>query len=142
MTAPYRECIDCGVPTGGLYCAKCLTRPAKRLAAPTQPPEEDLTEAQIQARIIDALKADDWRVWRVGQRNAHGTQDPGVADLIAMHERHGIWFLEVKRPTDGAQSMAQRDFEEAVLLASGHYEIVWSVERLQAVLPAHGGTQS
>lgn len=87
------------------------------------------TEAAVQHACIQLLGQLEIPVYRVGQRNAHGTQDPGVSDLIVLSRRHGVIFVEVKRP-DGIQSPAQQIFERDVRDAGGRYELVRSSEEL------------
>lgn len=66
------------------------------------------SEAAVQREVVRYLKALGYRVWRVGQRNARGTQDAGVSDLIVTGKNR-CWFLEMKR-ADGKQSSAQCTF--------------------------------
>jgi hypothetical protein len=93
------------------------------------------SEAQIQQEIRRALLIAGWRVWRVGQRNAKGTQDAGVSDLIAMKPGLGVVFVEVKAPS-GRQSAAQRWFEAVCRAAGGRYLLARSVDDVLELLNA------
>ena len=70
------------------------------------------SEAAVQREVVRYLKALGAKVWRVGQRDARGTQDAGVSDLIVFHGGRCL-FLEVKSAT-GKQRTEQREFEAAV----------------------------
>ena len=70
------------------------------------------SEAAVQREVVRYLKALGYRVWRVGQRNARGTQDAGVSDLIVFGD-YRCFFLEIKR-ADGKQRPDQREFQRAV----------------------------
>lgn len=96
------------------------------------------TEAAVQRACIQLLGQLEIPVYRVGQRNAHGTQDPGVSDLIVLSRRHGIVFVEVKKP-GGVQSPAQQIFERDVRDAGGRYELVRSSEALARLLGPTAG---
>lgn len=91
------------------------------------------TEAAVQRACLQLLFQLEIPVYRVGQRNAHGTQDPGVSDLIVLSPRHGIIFAEVKRP-DGIQSPSQQIFERDVVDAGGRYELIRSSEALARLI--------
>ena len=85
------------------------------------------SEAAVQREVVRYLKALGYRVWRVGQRNARGTQDAGVSDLIVFHGGRCL-FLEVKSAT-GKQRAEQREFEAAVSLAWSHDVVRYAVVR-------------
>lgn len=91
------------------------------------------TEAQIQDACLELLHQLAIPVYRVGQRNARGTQDPGVSDLIVLSQRHGTIFTEIKRKS-GLQSAAQRQFMRDVEAAGGRYELVRSSSELARLL--------
>jgi hypothetical protein len=78
-------------------------------------------EAQQQARGIAHLRSTGWRVWRIGQKNATGTQDPGVPDVVAIHVEHGLLWWEAKREFGGEQSAAQKGFQAACRAAGVAY---------------------
>src|SRR6185312_2876249 len=106
------------------------------------------TEAQVQREIVNALKLAGWSVWRIGQRDARKTQDPGVPDLYAM--RAGFWsnpraradvyhaprsvWIEVKRPVGGVQSDAQRRFEASCAATFQTYILARSVDDIKELL--------
>jgi hypothetical protein len=99
------------------------------------------TEAQVQREIVNALKLAGWSVWRIGQRDARKTQDPGVPDLYAMHRtRWGSLgfgsraWIEVKRPVGGVQSKAQRDFQEHCRECCVRYILARSVDDIKELL--------
>lgn len=77
-------------------------------------------ESQEQAEAIRYLGLRGWRAWRIGQRNARGTQDAGVPDVVAIHPHHGLLWYECKRE-GGKQSAAQRAFEAACIEAGVRY---------------------
>lgn len=54
---------------------------------------------------------------------------PGVADLCVLRP-DGVWFVEVKTPT-GAQSKAQRSFQEQCASLGFRYDVVRSFEEFQ-----------
>lgn len=92
-------------------------------------------EWQEQAAAINLLKMRGWKVWRVGQRNARGTQDAGVPDCIAIHPRYGLMFYECKRERMGRQSAAQKTFEAACVEAGVRYvcgPVTTLIEALEA----------
>lgn len=82
----------------------------------------DAREATVQRAVIARLHALGFRVWRIGQYVARGTQDPGVPDVYAIHRTRPlrVW-VECKRRTGGVQSAAQRAFAVAVTAAGGEY---------------------
>lgn len=100
-----------------------------RLGAPS--------ERQVQGACIALLNMMDIPVYRVGQRDARGTQDPGVSDLIVLSPKLGVIFVEVKTEV-GKQSGAQRDFETAVTRAGGTYRVVRSAHQLAQLLAPNG----
>jgi hypothetical protein len=106
-----------------------LAAAAERVRAHTdQILERQVTEAQAQKLLIDALELHGYTVWRCGQRDARKTQDPGVPDLIAIRDR--VIFVECKRPHRGVQSEAQRVFQAACEAAGGTYVLARRVEDL------------
>lgn len=74
-------------------------------------------ERVVQKQIIDLLRQLQIPFWRIGQRDARGTQDPGVPDIVCFvpwagpSERLTVW-IEVKRSDGGRLSEAQRHFGE------------------------------
>lgn len=97
------------------------------------------SEAAVQREVVRYLRALGYRVWRVGQRNARGTQDAGVSDLIVLGNGRCM-FVEVKR-ADGRQSDAQKEFARAVFAVTDrpHYAVVRSRENVDAMLSAEYG---
>lgn len=125
-----RECVVCRVNlTPGLQCSACReAAPASPVALVTEegrvrtadPARADVPESEEQEAIRAELLADGWEVWRVGQRDARGTQDPGVSDLFAVHRaRRLLVFVEVKRPDGGVESEPQAAFGAAVKAVGG-----------------------
>ena len=117
-------CVACKeAPTeGGLQCRACLdgkkAPPDPAVVEPTRtvdPARADVEEADEQLAIVELLTLHGWRVWRIGQRNAEGTQDAGVADLYALHRRYGALWVEAKRPHNGRLKRDQKDFREECL---------------------------
>lgn len=106
-----------------------LQAAAKRTHSPS---ERHVTEAHVQARLVQALKDAGWQVWRVGQRDARGTQDSGVSDILAFRER--LVCIEVKRPHRGQQSDAQRRFQAACEAAGVAYVVASSLNDLTEYL--------
>ncbi|HXE84102.1 MAG TPA: hypothetical protein VN513_12305 [Gemmatimonadales bacterium] len=106
------------------------------------------TEAQVQREIVNALKLAGWSVWRIGQRNAKGTQDAGVPDIFATNGpiiqktdsgyilsfMGGGVFIEVKRPVGGVQSEAQKVFERACRGCGQRYILARSVDDIRDLL--------
>jgi hypothetical protein len=88
-------------------------------AAPGADPER-LEDAE-QQEGLELLERLGWRAWRTGQRNARGTQDPGIGDVYALHPRHGSLWWEAKRPVGGVQSAAQVTFETHCRMAAVPY---------------------
>jgi hypothetical protein len=80
-----------------------------------------VSEAREQQAGIQLLRIMGFSTWRVGQRNARGTQDAGVPDVVAIHPAHGLLFWEAKRPRGGRQSPAQRAFQAAADAAGVAY---------------------
>lgn len=119
------HCVHYPRETGG----DPLVAAAKRTHAPEQ---RHVTEAHVQARLVQALIDAGWQVWRVGQRDARGTQDPGVSDLLAFRER--LLCIEVKRPHGGRQSEAQRQFQQACERAGITYVLARSLNDLAEYL--------
>lgn len=95
------------------------------------------SEAAVQKDICDNLTRLGFRVWRVGQHDARRTQDPGVPDLIAMHARYGVCFIECKREKGGRVSLPQQEFLgtlDACRAAGVTGTVLHSVEELGAWL--------
>src|SRR6185312_1672006 len=107
------------------------------------------SEASVQREIVNALKLAGWSVWRIGQRDARKTQDPGVPDLYAMRACQfdpkanvyrriaqvlahplAIW-IEVKRPVGGVQSPEQREFQSLASLCGQRYILARSVDDIK-----------
>jgi hypothetical protein len=86
-----------------LSVLEVATRSARRTAG--------RPEAAEQRAGLDLLTRLGWAWWRAGQRDARGTQDPGVPDVIALHPDHGVLFWECKRETGGRLSFYQRAFQ-------------------------------
>lgn len=102
-------CAGCGGPALRTLCAGCeARRPAAR--EERHPLDAAATEAQRQQAVREALQAAGWKVWRVGQRDARGTQDPGVSDMICLARGRGVLFVEVK-DDEGRQSADQAEFQ-------------------------------
>lgn len=79
-----------------------------------------IPESQEQAEAVAYLRLRGYAVWRIGQRNAKGTQDAGVPDVVAIHPAHGLLWYECKRE-GGRQSPAQHAFEAACREAGVRY---------------------
>lgn len=101
------------------------------------------SEAEVQIDIIRALEAAGWTVYRVGQRNAKGTQDAGVSDLIAFNTANPrgvlLAFIEAKREKGGRQSDAQKGFQaavEAIGLPNVRYVLAPSLDSIAELLNA------
>lgn len=124
----------CQNQTPLLYCDACRHPATQReRAEPEQRAAPDgQLEASVQEDIRQALLAAGWQVWRVGQRDARGTQDPGVSDLIALRER--VVFLEMKRSRGDRQSEAQREFQAACADASVTYVLAKSLADVEPFL--------
>lgn len=91
-------------------------------------------ESKVQRALIEVLEVFGYVVYRVGQRNATGTQDPGVSDLIALCARDRlILFVEAKK-VGGRQSLAQRGFQLAIEAAGGYYILADDAVVLAGVL--------
>lgn len=94
---------------------EALKLPAQRDGEkPTDP------EAVEQMAGIQWLQVHGWQTWRIGQRDARGTQDPGVPDVVAIHPDHGLIWWEAKGK-GGRQSGAQMAFEAACREAGVRY---------------------
>jgi hypothetical protein len=78
-------------------------------------------ERVVQRDILELLHRLGVPFWRIGQRDARGTQDPGVPDLVAVHRTKGLFWVEVKRSKGGRQSPDQRRFQDIVEAAGGVY---------------------
>jgi len=115
--------------------SKCRVPRETAVAPPCTSQARHRSEASVQRQALRYLKATGWACWRVGQRNAKGTQDAGVSDLICAHPVHGVWFIEVKRPQGGRQSDAQRDFQAAIEAAGGHYALVTGLHDVARIDP-------
>lgn len=122
-------CWRCGkeVPDGRMNHQACLdaengrlednvqpTAPGARERVTTwNPAMADVPEADEQQGIIDAITPLGWTVVKIGQRDARGTQTPGVADIEVFHLQRGIFAkLEVKRPHKGILSDEQRKYRD------------------------------
>lgn len=90
-------------------------------------------EADVQRACVRYLTLTGWSVWRIGQRDARGTQDAGVPDLVAFRAGQMIW-LECKRPVGGRQSPAQRRFQAACEAAGVAYHVIRSLDELVALV--------
>lgn len=95
------------------------------------------SEAAVQREVVRYLKALGYRVWRVGQRNARGTQDPGVSDLIVIGKGR-LWFMEVKRE-DGKQRPDQREFHRAIGAVCGEGAGLWTPDAVVCGVPPEVG---
>ena len=111
-------------PSNRPTVSKCHVPRETTVAPPCTSQARHRSEASVQRQALRYLKATGWACWRVGQRNAKGTQDAGVSDTIAVHPEHGVWFIEFKCAHGGRQSQAQRDFQAAIEAAGGHYALV------------------
>lgn len=98
------------------------------------PRDEFILEHEVQKACIEYLQLRGFRTWRIGQRDARGTQDPGPADVFATHPRFGQLWVECKRAIGGRQSVAQRLFQQAVEAAGGRYVLAPSVTALVCAL--------
>lgn len=107
----------------------------------SHPLDKDVLEHHVQKAVVEYLTVAGWHVWRIGQRNAKGTQDPGVPDVIAMHFLHGAIWIECKRPVGGRQSRYQREFEASVKNTGGRYILARSLGDLVAALAQPGRRQ-
>jgi hypothetical protein len=109
---------------------------AKHRTAPGRPPSvpPERAEADEQRSGIALFEAQGWRVWRVGQRDARGTQDPGFPDVTAIHPKHGLLFWEAKGK-GGRQSEEQKDFQRACEEAGLRY-VLGGYETLRLNLEA------
>jgi hypothetical protein len=82
-------------------------------------------ERLVQKEIIELLRLKHIPFWRIGQRDARGTQDPGVPDIVCFPERHrglglvATLWIEVKRSDGGRWAPAQRAFS-AIVKAVGY----------------------
>ncbi|HXU23549.1 MAG TPA: hypothetical protein VN697_05920 [Tepidiformaceae bacterium] len=149
--APFRgACSGNGSETTDHVKARFCLTPAetKRALGRLTGDPKAKTEAQVQREIVNALKLAGWAVWRIGQRDARKTQDPGVPDLYAM--RAGFWsnpraradvyhaprsvWIEVKRPVGGVQSDAQRRFEASCAATFQTYILARSVDDIKELL--------
>lgn len=96
--------------------AKSRRSPAS--AAAVRALQRNRTEAEVQIEGVRALRDNGWHTWRVGQRDARGTQDAGVADVLAFNIENPspikIAFVEYKREKGGKQSESQRIFQSLV----------------------------
>lgn len=92
-----------------------------------------ITEAEVQRAVLRVLSLHGWATWRIGQRNARGTQDPGVPDIYALHHEHGALWIEVKRP-GGRQSAHQERFEELSVGAGQSYWLISDAAALHRLL--------
>ena len=93
------------------------------------------SEAQVQRACIELLCQLEIPFYRVGQRDARGTQDAGVSDLIVLSPTKGVLFIEVKQPK-GKVSRAQIQFALDVVKACGRYEVIRSAQDLAKLLGA------
>lgn len=96
--------------------------------------EAHVLEHHVQTAVVQYLAAAGWATWRIGQRNAKGTQDAGVPDIHAMHERWGAMWVECKRPVGGRQSAAQKQFEQWCMRTRQTYVLAPSVDALRVAL--------
>lgn len=64
-------------------------------------------------------------------------QSAGMCDIIALHPRHGVLFLECKQ-RGGTQSLAQIKFEARCQAAKVPYVVARSVAELQGYLRLRG----
>jgi len=102
--------------------------------------ERHRSEASVQREIVNALKLAGWSVWRIGQRDARKTQDPGVPDLYALKplrpKSTSPWaaWIEVKRPVGGVQSDDQREFQKLCDAACETYILARSVDDIKELL--------
>lgn len=93
-------------------------------------------EAREQRLGIRLLQLHGYQTWRIGQRNATGTQDPGVPDVCALHPKYGLLWWEAKREIGGRQSAAQQRFELACWAAGVSY-VCGNLEALERALEEH-----
>lgn len=91
------------------------------------PPVDESDEAHVQAACIDLMQGAGWVCYRIGQKNAKGTQDPGVADTFNVHEARMLMvWIEYKDPDDSRLSDKQREFRKHVVGAGGRYWVIHS----------------
>lgn len=120
----------CANETGGaLQCRDCRegqrpgALPGEAERTPTPSPSPAVLrreEAEEQAEGIRRLELYGFQVWRVGQRDARGTMDAGVSDVIAFAEGVVV-FWEAKRSHDWRQSAEQKRFMRACEAAGVTY---------------------
>jgi hypothetical protein len=101
--------------------ARTTTRRGARSLPAAPGADPDRLEHAEQQEGIELLERLGWRAWRTGQRNATGTQDPGIADVYALHPRHGALWWEAKRPVGGVQSADQIEFQTHCRIAGVPY---------------------
>lgn len=78
-------------------------------------------ESPVQRGCLEVFQLYGYRAWRLGQRDARGTQDSGPADIFATHALDGAVWCECKRPIGGKWSRSQQEFAAAVVAAGGTY---------------------
>jgi len=100
----------------------------------SDPRDRFIREAQVQRGLVELLELFGWTVWLIGQRDARGTQTPGVSDILATHPQCGILFVEAKRTVGGRQSLVQKGFQRSIEAAGGTYILAASVEALRTEL--------
>lgn len=75
------------------------------MTSTTAPP---VTEAAFQRTVIHLLRLHGWRCWH---NHVAWRSDAGWPDLVAVHPRHGVRFLELKSNT-GRLSLHQAGWIE------------------------------
>jgi hypothetical protein len=106
------------------------------------PRDRFVLEAPVQRGNIEVLELLHWRTWRIGQRDARGTQDPGPADLISLKPGCGVLFTESKRIVGGRQSPAQKEFEAHCIAAGVPYILANDPAKLFATLVEMKGARN
>lgn len=88
-----------------------------------------LLERDVQKACVALLEGLGSKVYRTSQYRASRIA-PGIPDLIVLHPKLGVVFLEVKSAT-GKQSAEQAEFEADCERACVEYWLVRSTEELR-----------
>lgn len=101
-----------------------------RRSGPADP--RRVLEKTVQEHVKEALAVFGWQVWDTSQP-FRAAITPGLPDLICLHPRRGVLFVEVKAPR-GTLSAAQRAFQAACQSAGVCYLVARSAADLVAQL--------